>query len=481
MQRVRCELTRLSLDPHPQGDSRCGSTLQRYTLPTDMPFELSAAQVQALAPDASSASAGKKLGKPTTWKTLGQSSQALWGECQGSALYQTQVSLVDLASKCSCPSRKFPCKHALGLLFLAADSPQALASAGEPEWVTGWLAKRGAAQEKKQERAESAASKPVDTVAQAKRAEKRQDNMLAGVEQLDAWMSDLVRQGLARVQGESPSFWDGQARRLVDAQAPGLATRVRQMSQGVGASEDWAARLLDELGSLSLLTHAYRRVANLEPALAADVRRLVGLSLDQAEVVAHGDAVDDDWTVLCEAADEDERVRVQRAWLRGRASGRTALILQFAAGNGRFPETLVAGTRFRARLAFWPSACPQRALIVERHSQAESCAAPGGENVAGSLARFAGLLGRLPWLEREVFVLDAVVPMLPDPTLGSQHCCVVDGAGNALPLLGTSHDVLLAISGGHPLTLVGEWDGYALSPLLAWSGGRMLPLVTRLP
>lgn len=446
-----------------------------------MPFELSAAQVQALAPDASSASAGKKLGKPTTWKTLGHSSQALWGECQGSALYQTQVALADLTSKCSCPSRKFPCKHALGLMFLAADTPQALVSTVEPEWVTSWLQKREAAQEKKQERAQAAVTKPVDAAAQAKRFEKRHENMLAGLEQLDAWLSDLVRQGLARVQSESPALWDTQARRLVDAQAPGLAARVRQMSQCVGAGPDWSARLLDELGSLTLLTHAYRRVTQLDPLLAADVRRLLGLTLDQADVVAHGDTVEDDWTVLCEVTDEEERVRVQRAWLRGRASGRTALILQFAAGGGRFPESLVAGTRFGARLAFWPSACPQRALIAERKGQAESDSVPDGRDVATSLVGFTKSLSRLPWLEREVFVLDAVVPTLLEASADANSYYVLDNAGHALPLAGQHHDRLLAVSGGHPVTLVGEWDGYALSPQLAWSAGRMLPLVTRLP
>ena len=31
---------------------------------------------------------------------------------------QVQVALAELASKCSCPSRKFPCKHGLALLLM---------------------------------------------------------------------------------------------------------------------------------------------------------------------------------------------------------------------------------------------------------------------------------------------------------------------------------------------------------------------------
>src|SRR5687768_12564977 len=109
-----------------------------------MALELTAAEIRALAPDASAASAGKKLGKPSSFENLGQNTQALWGECRGSALYRTLVSLVDRATQCSCPSRKFPCKHALGLMFLAADTPGAFPERAAPDWVESFLAKRAA-------------------------------------------------------------------------------------------------------------------------------------------------------------------------------------------------------------------------------------------------------------------------------------------------------------------------------------------------
>jgi hypothetical protein len=434
-------------------------------------FQLSAAQVQGLAPDAASAAAGKKLAKPASWRNLGYSADALWGECQGSALYQTRVSLADLTAKCSCPSRKFPCKHSLGLLLLAVDTPNLFAAGAPPEWVTSWLEKRDASQQKKQERVAQAAAKPVDEVAQGKRLQKRHDSIAAGLDQLDAWLADLLRGGLARARAEPPSFWDTQARRLVDAQAPGLATRLRQCSARLGAGEESAARLLDDLGGLALLTHAYRRLDALEPALADDVRRMLGITLDQAEVIAHGDLVEDDWSVLGVVVEDDERVRMQRVWLEGARSGRRALVLQFAVGGARFTEALVLGSTITARLAFWPSACPQRALIAERSGVTGAMErAPRGETIAVASARFADRLARLPWLEREVFVLDSVV-LVPEP-----RACVVDAEARALGLVGEHHDLLLAWSGGHPVTLVAEWDGYALAPLAAWSTSRVLAL-----
>ncbi len=53
--------------------------------------------------------------------------------------------------KCSCPSRKFPCKHALGLLLLwAGEGGGGAAGATAPDWAGEWLAgtpeaRRGAA------------------------------------------------------------------------------------------------------------------------------------------------------------------------------------------------------------------------------------------------------------------------------------------------------------------------------------------------
>ncbi len=107
-------------------------------------MDLTTEHVLTLAPDSSSASAGRKLANFKVWNTTGRSDQALWGECRGSAIYQVRVDLGDLSAKCSCPSRKFPCKHTLGLLLLAANDPGEIRAATPPEWVTDWLGKRDA-------------------------------------------------------------------------------------------------------------------------------------------------------------------------------------------------------------------------------------------------------------------------------------------------------------------------------------------------
>jgi hypothetical protein len=108
-------------------------------------MKFSPEQIIALAPDAPSARAGRSLATLSKWVTRGRDERALWGECQGSGKepYRTQIDLAELAFRCSCPSRKFPCKHALGLLLLFASQPAAFAEGERPGWVVEWLEKRG--------------------------------------------------------------------------------------------------------------------------------------------------------------------------------------------------------------------------------------------------------------------------------------------------------------------------------------------------
>ena len=58
---------------------------------------------------------------------------------------QRQSSLANLyefhrpAFKCTCPSRKFPCKHSLGLFLILAQQPAAMTETAPPAWTIEWL------------------------------------------------------------------------------------------------------------------------------------------------------------------------------------------------------------------------------------------------------------------------------------------------------------------------------------------------------
>ena len=436
-------------------------------------MELTAEQVLTLAPDAGVAASGKKLAGTKGWSGLGQNHEALWGEFQGSARYQVRAARNDLTVRCSCPSRKFPCKHGVGLLLLAATNPAALPTAAAPEWVSSWLTRRAASAEQRetktatQESTATADTADIASAAQETRPNKSADRRLvrvhAGLDALDLWLDDLIRNGLAQVATQPLSFWEDQAARLTDAQAPGLAGRLRRMAAIPNASANWPALLLAELGRVALLTHSFRRIDELDPELREDLRGAIGWTLTQQEVLSRGERVEDRWQILGQRVSSEDHLRTQRTWLLGTTTGRYGMILQFAHGSRSFESQFVPGTTINALLAFWPSAWPLRATIAEQTGEATKIRTgiAGQHSLGALLDVVAEATARQPWLDRFPAVLKSVrlIPGSAGPWR------LRDDQGATLPLAGDDHWHALAIAGGEPCDLIAEWDGVALLPL----------------
>lgn len=428
-------------------------------------------QILALAPDASSAKNGKTLATLRKWVSLGQNEQVVWGECQGSGKtpYQTQIDLTETAFKCSCPSRKFPCKHGLGLLLLKTSEPAAFTSDPPPEWVTQWLATRTQKRAKKSEPAPTTAS-----ASQAKRIQQRYTKVAAGIQDLELWLRDLGRQGLAAVQQKPYSFWNGVAARMVDAQAPGVARQLREMANIPHSGAGWQEKLLEKLGRLYLLLEGFKRLDTLPSATQADIKTLVGWTQSQDELLATNpaDLVNAHWLVLGQRVEEEDNLRVQRLWLWGQKSNRAALILNFAHVSQPLETSFVAGTIAEAELVFFESAYPLRAILKNRHggsSQVE--AMPGYSAIADMIKAYAKALSCNPWLEQFPVPLVAVIPIHHNGLW-----FVRDLAGHHLPLIPRFERgwQLLALSGGHPLSLFGEWNGDYLLPLSVEVSGQFI-------
>src|SRR5262249_49999680 len=256
--------------------------------------------------------------------------------------------------------------------------------------------------------------------------------------------------------------------------APGLAGRLRRMAGIPGATRDWPERLLDELGRLALLTHAFSRLDSLDAPLQEDVRELVGWTLDQEELAQRGTHMIDDWAVLGQWVAEDEgRLRTQRTWLRGITSGQSALVLQFAVNVQPFAELIICGIRMHAELIFWPGTSPTRARIDTHEGTPELLEGtlPGAQSISAALAGVATALAKQPWQDRFLCTLGPVTP-LKQGAGDDEQWLICDEQGIVLPLLGDDHWKLLAVSGGRPVEVAGEWDGYTLRPLGVMAEGR---------
>ncbi|MFB9389714.1 SWIM zinc finger family protein [Streptomyces coeruleoprunus] len=425
-----------------------------------------AEQVLALAPDAASRKAGSKLGTAGPWSGAGCSGTgAVWGLCKGSGSkpYQTVVDITGPAYKCSCPSRKFPCKHALGLLLLWAGGDEAVPAAQDaPDWAGEWLAARVARSRPKEERN----ARQADPEAARRRAANRLARVTAGAEELEQRLADLVRGGLASADQGGYGLWEETARRMVDAQAPGLAGRVRELGAIPGSGPGWPVRLLEESALTHLLDRAWLGIERLPEPLAATVRTRVGLP-----AAVTGPAIRDRWLVLAQYDTSDGRLTTRRIWLYGHGTGRTALLLSFGAA-GRAPQlALPVGVVIDAEVTPHPGAGQLRADLGSQFAApVPADAPPPGGTVGDALTAYGLALRHDPWLESWPVTLRDVVPV---PTAGGWQLADADG-GEALPVVAAALGRpglwrLAAVSGGAPVTVFGECGHRGFTPLAAWS------------
>ena len=438
-------------------------------------MELSAESVLALAPDASSAKAANGLVKPGIWPTLGANDAAVWGECQGSGSkpYQTQVDLSGPTFKCSCPSRKFPCKHGLALLMLKAKNASLFTTDTPPLWVSEWLGARTERVQKKEDKQREQAAKPADPQAALKSQQQRWSRIDAGVAELRQWLLDQVSRGLGSLGNESRSSWETMAARLVDAKAPGLGQRLGSMADDLMNGADWPEKVLRQLGLLQLACEAVARRDALSETALADLRILLGWPLDKDAVLAESPGVQDTWQVIGMVQEERENnLQERRVWLQGQATSRRALLLDHSFGGKGFEQGWFCGASVQATLAFYPSAGPLRALVVGSiaapvgsvgDSATQAGAGPSPEQEWRAIAeRIAGN----PWVQLHPLRCQQAVPSQNDNGFG------LHWAGRHLPLAvsDTQGWALMAMSGGQPVAVMGEWNGDVLRPLSVQGG-----------
>ncbi|MFE6287515.1 SWIM zinc finger family protein [Streptomyces sp. NPDC057877] len=440
-------------------------------------------QVLALAPDTASRKAGSKLGAAGPWSEAGSSDEGtVWGQCKGSGSkpYQTIVDIADAsgpAYKCSCPSRKFPCKHALGLLLLWAGGEVAVPGAQQPpDWAEQWIAgRRKRAEDKRTADAGGSGSGPGDPEAARRRAERRAARVTAGATELEQRLADLLRGGLAAAEQAGYGLWEETAARMVDAQASGLAARVRELGAIPGSGPGWPVRLLEECALLHLLDQGWLRREGLPEELAATVRSRVGLPAS-----ADGPPLRDRWLVLAQYDTADSKLTTRRIWLHGADSGRTALLLSYGAA-GRAPElALPVGLALDAEVSSYPGAGQVRAALGEQFSPpAPVPIRPPGVSTAEAAARYGEALRADPWLDSVPVTLDRVIPT-PD---GESWQLADADADAALPLTPSARSRpglwrLVALSGGAPVKVFGECGHQGFTPLAAWpqDAGAAVPL-----
>lgn len=476
-----------------------------------MPHEeppLDLVALESLAPDAAALTAARALLKPAKWPLLARDGELLWALCQGSgaAPYRAIFALADRGSKCTCPSRKFPCKHVLALVWMFVAEPARFAAGSErPDWVLDWLGRRRGPRAKSEAETDSPPAQRVDLAAvlrepaEARAAEdaeksaaraaaqrernraQREEQVAAGLDELDLWLGDRMAQGIAAFAANAAEPCRVIARRLADAKAGALSVRVDALYARVAEAPEGerADVLVSALGELHVVAAAYRRQDRLTPGLRADVRRFVGWpvtreSLDEDPATRR---VRDVWDVVA-VRDEVQPDRLRRidTWLRGRGPAHDALDGGFAllvdhvpVASGAAVGGFAAGEAFEATLLVHPSEAPLRASVEEESSRrAEPADAFGPvRSLADELDRVDALRARVPWLEQRPI---AVRGLVLDHAVGGRPWLRDAGSGHAIPLAGHRAEETLPLAGLAPFDAIATWDGRIADLLCARTG-----------
>lgn len=369
---------------------------------------------------------------------------------------------------CTCPFLPRPCIHARALALLFAREGEAAFEPAEtlPEWVAA-LARAQPGQA-----AAQLTRPPVHE--QAQRRSERLVRAQHGFEDLELWLLDTLRRGVATAVSEDPDFYKNIAVRLADASMRSLSRSIRTLEAVPADQPDWPERMTAVLADAALALNAFRRREYLPEALLHDLEAFIGISVKKETVRAEGETLRDAWAVVGAVEEQvEEQLRQRRTWLLGARSGQYALLLEYAYGDPEFLPGLAPGSVVEGALIFYPSAWPHRALVSDELNRLPKNVEklPGFEKIEDAVHAYADALGKQPWLSAFPVALNGVVPGRHKNRFG-----LVDSDGKYLPL-GNADLVcwsLVALGGGPPLTVFGEWDGMAFRVLSALSGKRFV-------
>ena len=306
--------------------------------------------------------------------------------------------------------------------------------------------------------------KPVDEVAQAKRQQARQLKVSDGIEELGTWVKDIIRNGIMNMPEKGPAFFENIARRMVDAQAPGLAGMIRALGEINLYTEGWPTQFMDQLLRIYLVIEGYKNSSSLNKLLQQDIRTSIGFTQNQ-EDLKEQTGITDTWLVLGKQISEADAVTTERTWVYGTDSHQYALLLQFIVRGQGIQHNLTPGMFVQAELVFFPSVSPLRAIIKRQISTSAVSQFKKFENWQQVVETETDLNSQLPFRSERPFIIQQLRPVQYNNQWWLQD------ADNKLMQLKNEYKSLwklLSLSGGKPsdMAVIGKEDRY--EPVGVW-------------
>ncbi len=255
--------------------------------------QITEAQILALAPNPAAAGNGKKISQKGGFVRLERSADESFylGECQGSGKsnYITTADFIEPDApvfRCSCPSRQFPCKHSLALLyemmaqkaFQTCEIPEDILKKREKKQAKVAKSREAEAEGGQDNSGENAAGgegvskeggakgKKVSSAGKAARTRKRK-KQLEGLDLAERMLGELMAAGLGAMGGTALASYRQLSKQLGDYYLPGPQRILNRLILEMEASQkdqeefhyDNALEELEKLRALIKKSRLYLR------------------------------------------------------------------------------------------------------------------------------------------------------------------------------------------------------------------------------
>lgn len=440
--------------------------------------------IDSLSPDDATAKRGKSLAHPSKWVSMSTNEEAIWGECKGSGSqpYIVQINLNGPKFKCSCPVPRPPCKHVLGLFYSYVQNKNNFKKQTPPEAVANWLSKHQQTAKIVENKSQENGTALSDTASEKskndkeKRWQERVELMSNGIEELELWLTDMVRQGIANTDAFKPSFWNQIAAKMVDAKLPRISTYLKETHQLIIQKQDWTELITARLGELYLWVEAFKKRESLAPLLQEELYVALGKTITKPEVLGKNPSIKDLWLVLGKKEGVDVEGRnYRRVWLQGQNYKKIALILDFAFGNAGYEQQYMVGDLLQGDLTYYSNHYPQRAILENLKSTVAPANIGAYTCIHDFLKAYSQAIAQNPWLVQFPIILSDIIPFLNE-----RNELIFTDIHQKIIVSNTISQAnlwkILAVSGGQPITIFGEWDGMGFEPLSMVTDGGIFKI-----
>lgn len=243
--------------------------------------EFTSSYVDSLAPNAAAMKNGQGLVKKNSFISLNRSEngELLFGQCAGSGKtpYECSADFINPEKpvfRCSCPSRQFPCKHALGLLYAYAQG-ETFRTAAVPEDIS---AKREKAEKREETKAKqvSEGAEPKPKKVNKSALKKKITAQLEGLDLLEKLLLSLVRNGLSTVDSKMIKSIHEHVKQLGNYYVSGAQIELRRLALILQSGQEreesytYAVSQLTRLHAFIKKGRAYLNTRSEDAGLALD-------------------------------------------------------------------------------------------------------------------------------------------------------------------------------------------------------------------